>query len=137
MTAPWLSDQILGDDPITLPGNESEVQLGPKQMEDGIAIVGANVCSLFPSLKSVETARLAKKAVLNSKIDFEDVDYQMALKYITLVGGIKLLDRNGLLRVKPKWKGKRENKLTVGGDAAKDESKWISVPKRCLVETRK
>ena len=61
----------------------------------------------------------------------------MALKYITLVGGIKFLDRNGLLRVKPKWKGKHENKLTVGGDAAKDESNWISVPKRCLVETRK
>ena len=74
---------------------------------------------------------------MSSKIDFEDIDYQMALKYITLVGGNKLLDRNGLLRVKPKWKGKREDKLTIGGDAAKGESNWSHSSKTLFARDKK
>ena len=46
--------------------------------------------SLFPSLSDIETARLASKAILESEVEFENWDLQMALRYLTILGG-KLL----------------------------------------------
>ena len=57
-------------------------------MNEGLSIVGADVKSLFPSLRNVEAARRAKKAVLNTKVELNDVDYIKALRYIYLVRGI-------------------------------------------------
>ena len=48
----------------------------------------------------------------------------MALRYLSIVERVKLLDRIGLLKYKPKWRGKREDLITVGGEAAKDDKKW-------------
>ena len=123
-TASWLLDKVIGDDPIKLPGSAENVYKGQKQLDSGMAIVGVDVKSLFPSLRNVETARLAKKSILKSKVKFEGVDYQKALKYIWLVGGDTLLDRNDLLKFKPKWKGKRSDLLTIGGDSARDDNLW-------------
>ena len=97
LEASWLSDRLLGGEAIVLPGTDESVEVSPKQKESGVAIIGADVCSLFPSMRSVDTARLVKKAVLESSVNFGDIDYNIALRYISLVGGNKLLDRNGCL----------------------------------------
>ena len=55
---------------------------GPKQKGSGLAIIGADVFSLLPSMSNIDTARIAKKVVLQSKVDFEDIDYQKALRYM-------------------------------------------------------
>ena len=78
-----------------------------KQKSDGLSIVGADVCQLFPSLKSLETARMARCAVLKSKVDFCGLDYLKALRYLYVVGGSKFLSKIGLKRVAPKWLGDR------------------------------
>ena len=124
MKAGWVTDKLIGDDPFKLPGSKLPESLGSKQMEDGLSIVGAVVRSLFPSLQNVEAARLTRLAVLKSKVQFNDIDYHKALRYISIVGGNELIDRAGLWRVRPIWKGGRPDLITVGGDASRDETNW-------------
>ena len=129
LKASWLVDKLIGEAAIKLPGDETEVQKGKKQMESGLAVVGADVCSLFPSLKNIEVARMTRIALLDSKVEFADIDYLKALRYLNIVGGNALLDKANLLRLKPKWKGKREDLLTVGGDASRDSKNWRDTSK--------
>ena len=124
MKAGWVTDKLIGDDPIKLPGSKLPESLRSKQMEEGLSIVGADVRSLFPSLQNVEAARLTRLAVLKSKVQFNDIDYHKALRYISIVGGNELIDRAGLWRVRPIWKGGRPDLITVGGDASRDETNW-------------
>ena len=67
---------------------------------------------------------MARIAILRSKVQFEDIDYLKALRYLNIVGGTKLLDKANLLRLKPKWKGKREDLISVGGEASRDSKNW-------------
>ena len=91
--------------------------------------IGADVVSLFPSLKAVEAARLARCAILNSNITFEDFDYHMALRYLSIIGGREMLEKAKLGRLAPKWKGSREDLISVGGKKSKDEKFWRDTKK--------
>ena len=53
-------------------------------------------------MSNVETARLAHEAVLNSKIEFENVDVAKAMRYIYVVGGMELINVAGSSRLAPK-----------------------------------
>ena len=96
----------------------------PKQKDHGVAIVGADVCQLFPSLKNIETARLARYAVMHSNVDFANWDFKKALRYLYIVGGKNFLKKVGLSRVAPKWTGDRSDLLTVGGSKSNGDAGW-------------
>ena len=64
---------------------------------------------MFPSLKNIESARMARFAILNSKVDFVDWNFKKALRYLYVIGGKELLRKAGLARVAPKWKGERDD----------------------------
>ena len=76
------------------------------------------------SLRPLEGARLARMAIIESKIDIIDVDLIKALRYIYIVGGVELLDRTGLSRVSPKWMGKRADLLSVTGKKSNGNMLW-------------
>ena len=80
--------------------------------------------SLFPSLKNIETARLTRHAILESEIEFENINYHKALRYISIVGGKDLLKKSGLGHLAPTWLGDREDLMAVGGKKAGDGSNW-------------
>ena len=84
MTAGWVLDKIIGENPIELPGKSPGQHELKRQKLEGLSVVGADVCSLFPSLPNVETARMARKAVLASNVEFVDFDYIKALRYIKI-----------------------------------------------------
>ena len=94
------------------------------QKKTGLSIVGSDVKSLFLSLRNIETARLARKAILDSKIEFSNWDFVKAMRYIYLVGGRELVSRAGLERLCPKWLGDREDMAAVGGTKSKDPTNW-------------
>ena len=48
----------------------------------------------------------------------------MALRYIHIVGGKELLSRAGLGRLAPKWKGEREDLVSVLGKKSKNPKFW-------------
>ena len=125
LLASSLIDKIEGEIPIVIPDapRKSDIPL-QKEGPENVVFVGTDVTSLFPSLKNVETARMAKYAVLNSDIDIENFDYTMALRYLTIVGGRELLDRIGVGRLAPKWLGDRPDLITVGGKKSKDPKFW-------------
>ena len=117
-----LIDKLLDGDTVQLPkGKSINVK---KQKNVGLVIVGSDVKSLFPSLKSIETARLARCAVLKSDVDFANWDTKQAMRYLYVNGGTELIHKAGLGRFCPKWLGDRGDLLTVGGDKAKDDSMW-------------
>ena len=101
MKAGLALDQMYEGQAIKLPGKMVESKISRKQKNKGLAIVGADVSSLFPSLKSVETARIARTAVLNSKVEYKNVDHLKALRYIFIVGGKDLISSRGLGRLCP------------------------------------
>ena len=104
MSAGRLLDTLNGVNGIKLPEcpKVNRTIPGQKKQKSGkLAIIGADVVSLFPSLKSVESAQLAKNAILASKVEFESVDYIKAMRYIYTVGGSELCSKAGLSRIMP------------------------------------
>ena len=67
--------------------------------------------ALFPSLLDVESARIAREAVMLSNLKVENMDYEMALKYLIVAGGRSHVEDIGLYKVAPKWLGKRQDLL--------------------------
>ena len=116
-------DKIEKNCPVYVSDNKVN-ELGEAQITDKLAIVGADVKSLYPSLKNVEIARLARHAILESKISFENIDYKRALRYLYIVGGKDLLAKRNLSRISPKWLGDRGDLITVGGSKSKGDASW-------------
>ena len=81
LAATNIVDKIENDQAIYV-SDEAVNSPGSLQKQSGMVIVGADVVQLFPSLKDVETARLARYAILESKVEFENVDYLHALRYL-------------------------------------------------------
>ena len=108
-----------------------------KQKSDKLCIIGSDVVSLFPSLKNIETGRLARHAILESDVDFENFDFHMSLRYIMIVGGDALLSKAKLHRLSPKWLGKREDLITIGGSKSKDPSLWRNSEKTIFKSDKK
>ena len=67
----------------------------------------------------------------------ENVDYLMALRYITLVGGAGLLQKAGLSRLAPVWKGSRQDLTSVGGIKSKDPKSWRDTKKEIFESEKK
>ena len=139
MTAGMLIDKLEGSETIGLPDCKETLKcLGVKQKLNEMCILGSDVVSLFPSLKGVETARLTRHAILKSDIEFGNVDYHMALRYLSIIGGNELLNKAGLGRLSPVWLGDRHDLTTVGGRKSKDKKSWKDTTKDILeVEKRK
>ena len=75
-------------------------------------------------MKPLEAARLARLAILESKIESGDIDPYLGLRYLMVTGGKELLERHGLLRLCPKWLGNREDLLSLGGKKTNDKNFW-------------
>ena len=76
------------------------------------------------SLQDVECARMTRCAIQNSDLKFENVNYKKALRYIKIVGGNEHIMGIGLKRLNPKWRGKRESLISVGGEKSREDDMW-------------
>ena len=64
MDAAYLIDKVEGDKPIKLPTTNTVKKSNRKiQKSDKVCIIGSDVVSLFPTLKNIETGRLARHAI--------------------------------------------------------------------------
>ena len=52
--------------------------------EEVLQIIGADVEALYPSLLDIEVAEIAFKAIMDSDISLEGIDYQEGARYIVL-----------------------------------------------------
>ena len=83
--------------------------------------MGSDVKSLFPSLRGVEIARLARRAILSFEVEFSNWDTKRVMRYLFITGGKDLINDAGLARFCLVWLGDRGDLLTVGGDKARDD----------------
>ena len=123
MKAGLLLDVLEDNQPIKVGSGCGRKKL-QKQGSKNLCFIGHDVKSLFPSLKSVESARLTRHAILNSKVQVENFDHKMALRYLFIVGGRELITKIGLSRHMPKWLGDREDLVAVGGKKSKSAKSW-------------
>ena len=63
--------------------------------------MGADVKALYPSMEQSSTAELAFRAVLNSPIQYDGVDYELLLLYLKLILGDMEMRKLGLGHVIP------------------------------------
>jgi len=124
MKAGQLIDIIEDNKAINVKKGSGKKKKLQKDGFENVCIVGHDVKSLFPSLKNAESARLTRYAVLNSKVDVENFDHKMALRYIFIVGGRDLISKAKLSRHMPKWLGDREDLTAVGGRKSKAAESW-------------
>ena len=79
LVASGLIDRIEEGSPIRLPcGTEQSIKPSSIQ-QPGFVLIGSDVEKLYPSIRPIEGARLARLAFLESKIDVQDVDLTLAL----------------------------------------------------------
>ena len=80
--------------------------------------------ALFPSLSDIECAKIVRNAVLNTKMEFNGIDYERALVYLRIVGGKDYLDSTKLKKRNPVWRGKRPDLVSINGDLSKELKNW-------------
>ena len=69
---------------------------------DNLIVSGFDVESLYPSLRDVDPACLARESILHSKIDFKGINFQKALAYLRIIAGEQVMRLAGLGRLIPK-----------------------------------
>ena len=117
-------DELENNEAIFVKNPSNGQKVVQKEVLENVCFIGHDVKSLFPSLTSVETARLTRHAILNSNVDVESFDHKMALRYIYIVGGRQLINKAGLSRFSLTWLGKREDLISVGGRKSKSPASW-------------
>ena len=85
----------------------------------------------------VESARMARIALEKSQLNVEGFDAHMALRYLKVVGGKGYLNRIGLGMYEPRWKGKREDLIAVGGEKTQSQEAWMDSKRQIPASTKK
>ena len=105
-------------------------------------MVGNDVEALFPSIRDLESARMVRCILQRGDLEIKNFDHQTALRYLRINGGKGYLARCGIGKLEPKWRGDREDLITLGGDKSRDPKNWSqkkielsSVQKR-IIEAR-
>lgn len=124
LEASKLLDEDLGSTAIKVEDPKKEMA-EPKQKE-GLVLVGNDVEALFPSIKDVEGARMVRCAIEKGELNIENVNYDLALRYLRVTGGKGFLHSAGLGRLEPKWKGSRDDLITIGGESTRDDKNWYN-----------
>ena len=147
-----LLDEVSNNEVITLPertqteGDEREriekmpAEPVPPMQSNSMtdyAVVGTDVEALFPSLKDLESARIARDAVILSKAQFENVNFELALRYLVVTGGQCHVKECGLGALAPRWLGTRPDLLSVGGDSIGEDAKWTRVKREMSEEEKR
>ena len=88
-------------------------------------VTGFDVQSLYPSLRDVDSAAIARESIIHSSLDFKGIDVQKALVYLRVVAGMESMRAAGLGNLIPRWKGKKDEALKVTGTSAKNMDSWI------------
>ena len=96
---------------------------------DDVIVTGFDVESLYPSLRDVDVACLARESIIHSDINFEGVDFQKALCYLRIMAGEEIMVSAGLGSLIPKWKGKKVELLKVTGESGRNMESWSFSPK--------
>ena len=101
-----------------------ENSLTDKNIPESLMVTGFDVQSLYPSLRDVDTAAIARESILHSDLDFRGLEVQKALVYLRIVAGEQAMKDAGLGNFVPRWCGDKVEALRVTGTAGKNMDSW-------------
>ena len=98
--------------------------------ETQMVVVGTDVISLYPNMEVSRVVENIKEAVRISKIEFKDIDYLEAVRYLVLNWDAETCRKNKLRRVIPIRRGKRGTRPGLKGPGSRrkmrgDQEQWI------------
>ena len=98
--------------------------------ETQMVVVGTDVISLYPNMEVNRVVENIKEAVRISKIEFKDIDYLEAVRYLALNWDAETCRKNKLRRVIPIRRGKRGTRPGLKGPGPRgkirgDQEQWI------------
>ena len=76
-------------------------------------LLGRDVVALYPSLEPVAVAELTAKAVRESSIKFNGVNFYFLLIYLFITMGRSQMERLGMGELVPKYKRKEKNSQSL------------------------
>ena len=94
-------------------------------ISDNLMVTGFDVKSLYPSLRDVDTAAIARESIIHSKLDFRGLDVNKALAYLRIVAGTEVMRAAGLTNFIPRWTGEKVDSLRVTGLTGRNMDSWI------------
>ena len=106
-----------------------------------MVVVGSDVVALYPNLDIEKVAQTVERAVLESSIRWEDIDYLEGCRYVALNWSESQCRSSGLRRVLPKRRGTRGTRPGLrgvgpqGGERG-DQEQW-EFPKTRLTQSEK
>ena len=95
-----------------------ETQTGEPRQNSDIVIIGSDVCSLYPSLAAELTGELVFEAALNSKIEFDGLNFIEIVTYLAINMKDHEMRKSGISNLLPRRKHKKGCKPTITGEAA-------------------
>ena len=119
------SDHVSQPIPNTLSCASEEKTVNNINMSENLMVTGFDVCSLYPSLRDIDTACIARETMIHSDVDFKGMDYKKALVYLRIVAGKEAMESAGLKNIVPKWRGDKIDSLRVTGTSGKNLDNWI------------
>ena len=78
-------------------------------------LIGSDVVSLYPNLEVDRVLQNVKEAILDSSMEWKEVDYLEAVRYLALNWDQKTCNQSRLRRVLPVRKGKRGSRPGLKG----------------------
>ena len=96
-----------------------------KNISDNVMVAGFDVQSLYPSLRDIDTAAIARESIIHSNLDFRNLDVNRALAYLRIVAGREAMVAAGLIDLIPRWKGEKVEALRVTGESGRSMDSWL------------
>ena len=95
-----------------------ESQKSENKQYNDIVICGADVTSMFPSLKSKSTSKIVFDTAAETEISFEGIDFKEVVTYLAINMSDHEIKKNKFCHLLPSRKTKRGQKPTITGYSA-------------------
>ena len=108
-------------------------EVNPEDIQDfdePMVIIGSDVISLYPNLDVTKVSKEMREAIKVAKIEWEEVDYREAARYVALNWSREQCERSPLSRILPRRRGRTGVRPGIKGKGPRgkecgDQEQWI------------
>ena len=121
------------------PSSNKEIPTSPEVTEPKLTLIGNDVTALCPNLSADNTARIAKKAIIDSEVDFKGFDMEKGLAYNIAINSDLVENLEDMKHLIPKRKFKTGTKPTMASITSKlnPRNQWEFKDKDLTEEDKK
>ena len=103
-----------------------------QDFEKAPVIIGGDVEALYPSMAHIETSKVMYEAIMDTKVDFENIDYGYMNVYLLLSLGEKVMRKHGLSEI-PERKNDKSKARSLHSKSNRSISNWVTKREKLTV----